>query len=73
MTAQVVGLAAMAVIAFAVAFVLLWRRRRAVFWFAIALSLLGLGYLSTTPAPSDLVHGVLGAPSWLSSGAQPDA
>lgn len=31
-----------------------FRRERALFWFAVALILVGLGYLATTPTPEAL-------------------
>lgn len=37
-----------------------FRRERAVFWFAVALILVGIGYLATTPTPETLAKVVLG-------------
>ncbi len=38
------------------AWVLLWWRNRAVFWFALALIVVGLGYLMATGATDDLAN-----------------
>jgi hypothetical protein len=43
-----------------VAYLGLWRRQRAVFWFAVALILLGIGYLVATGAAADIARMVLG-------------
>jgi dipeptide/tripeptide permease len=46
-----------------VAYVALWRRQRAVFWFALALILVGVGYLVATGAAGDIGRLVVSAPS----------
>jgi dipeptide/tripeptide permease len=40
----------------------LWRRQRPVFWFALALILVGLGYLMATGAADDIAHGIIPEP-----------
>lgn len=42
-----------------VAWVLLRRQTRAVFWFAVALILVGLGYLAATGATDDIARSIL--------------
>ena len=37
-----------------------FRRERAIFWFAVALIVVGLGYLATTPTPEGVAKVVLG-------------
>ena len=61
--AQLLGLATMAVMAFAVMLITLRRQTRAVWLFAGALVLVGLGYLSTTEAPTDLARTIYGQPA----------
>jgi hypothetical protein len=43
-----------------IAYVVLWRLQRAVFWFAAALILVGVGYLVATGAAADIAHLLLG-------------
>ena len=38
-----------------------FRRERPIFWFAVALIVVGLGYLATTPTPQGVARLVLGA------------
>lgn len=38
------------------AWAFLWRRRRPVFWFALALIVVGVGYLMTTGATDDIAN-----------------
>ena len=38
-----------------------FRRQRPIFFFALALIVVGLGYLATTPTPQGLARAVLGA------------
>jgi hypothetical protein len=40
----------------------LWRRQRPVFWFALALILVGLGYLMATGATDDIARRVVPDP-----------
>jgi hypothetical protein len=44
-----------------IAFFALWGRQRAVFYFAVALILVGVGYLVAVGAAADVAHFVLGA------------
>ena len=37
-----------------------FRRERALFWFAVALIVVGLGYLATTPTPEGIAKVVMG-------------
>jgi len=43
-----------------IAYLALWRRQRPVFFFAVALILVGVGYLVATGAAADIAHVVLG-------------
>jgi hypothetical protein len=43
-----------------IAYLALWRRQRAVFFFAVALILVGVGYLVATGAAADIAHLVTG-------------
>lgn len=43
-----------------VAYLALWRRQRAVFWFAVALILVGVGYLASSGALADIANTILG-------------
>jgi hypothetical protein len=45
-----------------VAYGALWRRQRPVFWFALALIVVGLGYLMATGATDDIARSILPAP-----------
>jgi hypothetical protein len=54
MNANIVGALILAVPALAIAWALLWRRQRPVFWFAGAMILLGVGYLWATGAAGDI-------------------
>jgi dipeptide/tripeptide permease len=45
-----------------VAYLALWRRQREVFWFALALILVGLGYLMATGATDDIARSIIPAP-----------
>lgn len=59
---QIRGLAMMLAIALVVMLVALRGQKRAIWYFALALVIVGLGYLATTEAPRDLAIAVLGAP-----------
>lgn len=59
---QLLGLGVMAVVAGIASGFLLWRQPRAIKWFAAALILVGLGYLATTPAPTQLARVIFGEP-----------
>lgn len=50
-------------VALLIAYAALWRRQRAVFWFAAALILVGVGYLVATGAGADIGRAVLGTSS----------
>lgn len=43
-----------------IAYVALWRRQRQVFWFAVALIVVGLGYLASSGALADIANMILG-------------
>ena len=59
---QLMGLAVMAGVAGIVSGIVLWKQSRAIKWFAVALILVGLGYLATTPVPTQLARVVFGEP-----------
>ncbi len=59
---QMLGLAVMAAAAGIVSGIVLWKQPRAIKWFAVALILVGLGYLATTPVPTQLARVVFGEP-----------
>ncbi len=59
---QLLGLAVMAAIAGLVSGFLLWKQSRAIKWFAVGLILVGLGYLATTPSPTELARVIFGEP-----------
>ncbi len=59
---QLLGLAVMAAIAGLVSGFLLWKQSRATKWFAVVLILVGLGYLATTPSPTELARVIFGEP-----------
>jgi len=42
-----------------VAYVALWRQQRPIFWFALALILVGLGYLMATGATDDIARSIV--------------
>jgi hypothetical protein len=46
--------------ALVIAYFALWRRQRAVFWFAAVLILVGVGYLVATGAAADIAHLIFG-------------
>ena len=57
---QLLGLAMMAAIALLVMLVALRRQPRAIWLFAFALVVVGLGYLATTQAPTEFAQLVIG-------------
>jgi hypothetical protein len=59
-TSTVVGALLLGVPAFLVAYLGLFMRRRPVFWFALALIAVGLGYLGSTGALTDVGDLVVG-------------
>jgi hypothetical protein len=56
----VLGALIVAIPAVIVAYLALWRRYRPVFWFALALATVGLGYLDFAGALDDIADFVLG-------------
>ena len=58
---QIRGLAMMFIVAVLVMFVLLRRQPRAIWLFTLALVVVGLGYLATTPVPAEFAAMVFGA------------
>lgn len=67
MNANLVGALILAIPALAIAWAVLWRRQRPVFWFAAAMIVLGVGYLWTTGAAGDIgrrwAPGLVAAPT----------
>ena len=65
-TAKIIGALILGLPAVVVAWAVLWRRQRAVFFFALTLILIGLGYLMATGATDDIartvVPGLVGTP-----------
>ncbi len=59
---QLLGLAMMAAVILAILFIALRKQPRPVWLFALALVVVGLGYLATTDAPTDLARTILGEP-----------
>jgi hypothetical protein len=57
--AKVAGAVILGVPLILVAYVALWRRQRPVFWFALALILVGLGYLMATGAADDIARRIV--------------
>jgi dipeptide/tripeptide permease len=60
MTPDVVGAFIVALPALVLAILLFWRNLRPVFWFALALIAVGVGYLVSTGATADIANVVLG-------------
>ena len=60
---QIRGLAIMFIIAVAIMFAALRRQPRAIWLFVLALVVVGLGYLATTPAPTEFAGMIFGAPA----------
>jgi hypothetical protein len=54
MAPELLGGLVVGVPALIVAYLALWRRRRPVFWFALALIVVGVGYLAATGALADI-------------------
>ena len=55
-TAKIAGAVIVVIPAIVLAWGFLWRRNRAVFWFALALIAVGLGYLTVTGATDDIAN-----------------
>ncbi len=60
MSASIIGALIAGIPAVIVAYLVLWRRSTPVFWFALALIAVGLGYLAATGATADIAHYFLG-------------
>jgi hypothetical protein len=70
MAASITGALIAGIPAIIVAYFALWRRSVPVFWFAVALIVVGLGYLAATGATSDIAQFLLGqSPASHSAGA----
>lgn len=57
----IIGALVVGIPAAIVAYLALWRRNRPVFWFALALVAVGLGYLDFSGALDDIANVVLGS------------
>ena len=55
-TAKLAGAVVVGIPAIILAWGFLWRRNRAVFWFALALIAVGTGYLAVTGATDDIAN-----------------
>ncbi len=60
MRPEVIGALIVGLPALAIAILLFWRRVRPVFWFALALIVIGVGYLMATGATADIANMILG-------------
>ena len=60
--AKIAGAVILGVPLVAVAWAALWRRQRPVFWFALALILVALGYPMATGATDDIARGIVPEP-----------
>ena len=60
--AKLAGAVILGVPLIVLAYAALWPRRRPVFWFALALILVGLGYLMATGATDDIARSMVPAP-----------
>jgi hypothetical protein len=60
MTPEIVGAFIVGLPAVVIATLLFWRRLRPVFWFALALIVVGIGYLVATGATADIARMVTG-------------
>lgn len=58
-TPTIIGLLLMGLPPIMLAYIAL-RKQKPVFYFAVALILMGLGYMATTPTPTGLARAVLG-------------
>lgn len=57
---KLAGAAVVALPLAVVAWAVLWRRSRPVFWFALACIVVGTGYLTATGATTDIARALLG-------------
>ncbi len=64
--ALIVGLPAVLI-----AYVVLWRRQRPVFWFALALIVVGVGYLASSGALADIANLILGSAPFTTPAVTP--
>ena len=60
MSASIIGALMAGIPAVIVAYLVLWRSAAPVFWFALALIVIGLGYLAATGATADIAYYFLG-------------
>ena len=60
MTPEVMGALIVALPAIIIDALLFWRRMKPIFWFVLALIVVGVGYLFTTGATADIANAVLG-------------
>lgn len=65
MSTKLIGSAILAVPALLLAWALLWKRQRQVFWLAAALIVVGTGYLAATGAADDVARRI--APSLIAA------
>jgi hypothetical protein len=56
---EIVGAAVVGVPALFLAWGFLWRKHRPVFWFAVALTLVGVGYLVASGAAVDIARAIV--------------
>lgn len=64
-SAKIAGALMLALPAVMAAWAVLWRRQRPIFWFALALIVVGTGYLAATGATDDIARRV--APGLLTA------
>jgi drug/metabolite transporter (DMT)-like permease len=57
--AKIAGAAILGVPLMVLAWAVLWRRQRPAFWFALALIVVGLGYLMATGATDDIARRIV--------------
>lgn len=65
MSAHYVGLAIIAAPLLSIGLIFFVQRNMPTFYFGLALTVVGLGYLSTTPAPTEIAHKVFGQAEWM--------
>jgi hypothetical protein len=58
-SSEIAGAIIVGLPAILIAWLALWRRNRPVFWFAMALTAVGLGYLGSTGALADIADTVI--------------
>jgi dipeptide/tripeptide permease len=57
--AKIAGAVILGIPLILVAYAGLWRRQRPIFWFALALIVVGLGYLTATGATDDIARSIM--------------